>query len=360
MRVLGVACHYHDAGAALLVDGELVAAAEEERFTRKKHDNRFPTSAIQFCLDRAGLRGSDLDYVAFYEKPLLKFERILLNSLATFPRSYPVFREAMVAWFDEKLWIKSRLQTHLGLPTDRILFVEHHLSHAASAMFASPYRQAAVLTIDGVGEWATATIGQATADWDGSGTNRIDLKRELRFPHSVGLLYSAFTAFLGFRVNSGEYKVMGMAPYGTPRYLEELRQVAHVDADGGLYLDMRYFDFHHSTHRSYSQKFLDLFGPARRPEAPFYTLQTHPRRDHPGWDEAAARENQRYADLAASIQRFTEEVMLQMARCAHRLTGERNLVMAGGVALNSVANGRIVREGPFEDVFIQPESPAAG
>jgi carbamoyltransferase len=227
-------------------------------------------------------------------------------------------------------------------------------------MFASPFREAAVLTVDGVGEWATATIGHATAAWDGTGTNRINLMRELRFPHSLGLLYSAFTAFLGFRVNSAEYKVMGLAPYGQPRYVDQIHTVAKVDDEGGLHLDMRYFDFHHSTQRTYSHKFIELFGAAREPEAPFYTQTTHPRRDHAGWDEEQARLNQHYADLAASIQLFTEEVLLKMAHTAHRLTGARHLVMAGGVALNSVANGRLMREGPFEEVYIQPAAGDAG
>lgn len=360
MYILGVSCYYHDSAAALLADGDLVAAAEEERFSRKKHDNGFPQHAIRFCLESAGITAADLDYVVFYEKPLLKFERILLNTLAAFPRSYGVFRESMVAWFDEKLWIKSQLQTKIGVPTDRILFVEHHLSHAASAMFASPYKEAAVLTIDGVGEWTTASIGQATAAWNGQGENRIDLARELRFPHSLGLLYSAFTAFLGFRVNNGEYKVMGMAPYGTPKYVDEVHKVVRIDDEGGLHLDMRYFEFHHSTRRTFSQNFVDLFGPPRQPESEFFTPTTHPQRDAPHWDDRAAAQNQKYADIAASIQLVTEETMLKMSRFAHRLTGSKNLVMAGGVALNSVANGRIMREGPFENVFIQPAAGDSG
>jgi carbamoyltransferase len=358
--ILGISCYYHDSAAALLVDGMLVAAAEEERFSRKKHDNGFPKHAIQFCLDNAGITADDLDYVVFYEKPLLKFERILLNSLAMFPHSYAVFRESMVAWFDEKLWIKSQLQTKIGVPTDKILFVEHHLSHAASAIFASPYEDAAVITIDGVGEWTTATIGHATANWNGSGENRINLSRELRFPHSLGLLYSAFTAFLGFRVNNGEYKVMGMAPYGKPRYVDDVYKVVQVDEEGGLHLDMRYFSFHHSTRRTFNDKFVELFGPPRRPESEFFTLMTHPNRDHPQWDEHIVEQNQKYADIAASIQLVTEETMLKMSRFAHYLTGSKNLVMAGGVALNSVANGRIMREGPFENVFVQPAAGDSG
>jgi len=276
MYILGVSCFYHDSAAVLLADGMLVAAAEEERFSRKKHDNGFPINAIKFCLQTANIDSADLDYVVFYEKPLLKFERILLNSLAVFPRSYAVFREAMVAWFDEKLWIKSQLQTRIGVPTNKILFVEHHLSHAASAMYSSPYEDAAVLTVDGVGEWTTATIGHATADWGGKGENHINLTRELRFPHSLGLLYSAFTAFLGFRVNSGEYKVMGMAPYGTPKYMDDVHKVVKVDSEGGLHLDMDYFSFHYSTRRTFSNKFVELFGPSRQPESEFYSLTTHP------------------------------------------------------------------------------------
>ncbi|HZW03152.1 MAG TPA: carbamoyltransferase N-terminal domain-containing protein, partial [Anaerolineaceae bacterium] len=336
--ILGVSCYYHDAAAALLVDGQLAAAAEEERFSRKKHDHGFPVHAIRYCLRTAGLTAADLDYLVFYEKPLLKFERILLNSLETFPRSYAVFREAMVAWFNEKLWIKSQLQTRIGVPVEKILFIEHHLSHAASAMFASPYADAAVLTVDGVGEWTTGTIGRATARWNGSGENRIELTHEMRYPHSLGLLYSAFTAFLGFQVNNGEYKVMGMAPYGRPHYLDEIHKVARVDDTGAVHLDMRYFSFHYSTRHSFGPKFVELFGLPRRPESEFYCLTTHPGRDHPQWDEATARQNQKYADIAASIQVFTEEAMLKMSRFAHQMTGSKNLVMAGGVALNSVAN----------------------
>ena len=360
MNILGISCYYHDAAAALLVDGQLVAAAEEERFTRKKHDSGFPRQAINFCLNFAQLRGEDLDYVVFYEKPLLKFERILQTTLSSFPRSWGVFRESMVAWFDEKLWIKSKLQTELGVPVDRILFVEHHLTHAASAMYCSPYEEAAVVTIDGVGEWTTATMGKATAKWNGRGENRIDLARELRFPHSLGLLYSAFTAYLGFRVNNGEYKVMGMAPYGRPKYMDEVYRLVQVDEDGGLHLDMSYFSFHHSTRHTYNQRFVDLFGPARPPESEFFSETTHPRKDHPHWDTAAAAQNQKYADIAASIQQVTEDIVLKMAHAAHRQTGSKNLVMAGGVALNSVANGRVMREGPFDNVFVQPAAGDSG
>jgi carbamoyltransferase len=360
MNILGISCYYHDAAAALLVDGNLVAASEDQRFTRKKHDSSFPEQAINFCLKYAGLTPDDLDYVVFYEKPLVKFERILQTTLSTFPKSWGVFRESMVTWFDEKLWIKSKLQTGIGIPANKILFVEHHLTHAASAMFCAPYEDAAVVTIDGVGEWTTASMGYATADWNGQGKNHIDLTDELRFPHSLGLLYSAFTAYLGFRVNNGEYKVMGMAPYGTPKYMDEVYKVVNVDNDGGLTLNMDYFSFHHSTQHTFNQNFVDLFGPPRKPESEFFSETTHPRKDHPDWNDAIAAQNQKYADLAASIQRVTEEIVLKMVHAAHRKSGSKNLVMAGGVALNSVANGRIMRETPFENVFIQPAAGDAG
>ncbi len=360
MNILGISCYYHDAAAALLVDGQLIAAAEEERFTRKKHDSSFPEMSINFCLDLAGIRADDLDYVVFYEKPLVKFERILQSTLSTFPKSWGVFRESMIAWFDEKLWVKSKLQTGVGVPPSKILFVEHHLTHAASAIFSSPYEDAAVLTIDGVGEWTTAAIGKATAAWNGQGTNKIDLFHELRFPHSLGLLYATFTAYLGFRVNNGEYKVMGMAPYGKPNYLDEVYKVVNVDEHGGVTLNMAYFSFHHSTQHTFNQNFVDVFGPVRVSESEFFTETTHPQKNHPDWDDGVAAQNQKYADIAASIQQVTEDTVLKMARYAHEQAGSKNLVMAGGVALNSVANGRIMRESPFENVFIQPAAGDSG
>ncbi len=363
MYILGVSCYYHDAAAALIEDGKLVAAADQERFSRKKHDNGFPKQAIEFCLRQAGITAADLDYVVFYEKPLLKFERILMTTLGTFPRSYPVFRESMVAWFNQKLWIKSHLQTEIGVPTERILFAEHHLSHAASALYTSPFDEAAILTVDGVGEWATATIGKGTANWERNGSpeqNTIEILEEARFPHSIGLLYSAFTAFLGFKVNNGEYKVMGMAPYGSPRYLDEVYRVVNVGDDGSFQLNMDYFSFHHSTKHTFNRRFVDLFGPPRVPESEFYSKTTHPKQDHPDWDSAVAEQNAKYADIAASIQRVTEETMLKMARHAYERSGCKNLVMAGGVALNSVANGRIIRETPFENVYIQPAAGDSG
>jgi len=356
MHILGISCYFHDAAAALLRDGQLVAAAEEERFSRRKHDYEFPQRAIDFCLRVGGISSADLDYVVFFEKPFVKFERLLLSSLQTFPRSYRVFREAMISWLGDKLWIKHLIQRRLGMPPAKILFSGHHLSHAASAFFCSPFEEAAILTVDGVGEWTTASVGIGRS-------TEITLLREIRFPHSLGLLYSAFTAFLGFEVNEGEYKVMGMAPFGTPRYVEEVRKLIRLDRDGSFELDMDYFTFHHSTDRTYSAKFEALFGPPRPPGAHFFTASS----GYPAYFGArpvnydtVARENQHYADIAASIQAVTEEALLGLARAAHAATGLRRLCMAGGVALNSVANGRILRETPFEELYIQPSAGDGG
>src|ERR671923_1179519 len=242
MDILGISCYFHDAAAALLRDGQLVAAAEEERFSRKKHDYEFPQQAIDFCLRAGGLEAADLDYVVFFEKPFVKFERLLLSNMQTFPHSYRVFREAMVTWLSDKLWIKHHIQKRLGVPEAKLLFSEHHLSHAASTFFCSPFEEAAILTVDGVGEWATASLGV------GQGTD-IQVRQEIRFPHSLGLLYSAFTAFLGFEVNEGEYKVMGMAPFGTPRYVDKVHNVIRLGGDGSFELNMDAFTFHRSTDR---------------------------------------------------------------------------------------------------------------
>jgi carbamoyltransferase len=356
MHILGISCYFHDAAAALLRDGLLVAAAEEERFTRKKHDYEFPQHAIEFCLRAGGITGADLDYVVFFEKPFLKFERLLLSSMQTFPRSHRVFREAMVAWLGDKLWIKHLIQRRLGVPASRILFSEHHLSHAASAFFCSPFEEAAILTVDGVGEWTTASLGV------GRGTD-ITLLKEIRFPHSLGLLYSAFTAFLGFEVNEGEYKVMGMAPFGTPRYADQMYKLIRVSADGSFELAMDYFSFHHSTDRTFNRKFEALFGPPRDPKLNFFTpTSSYPSYfgDKPQNYDELTRLNQHYADIAASIQKVTEEVLLTMACAAYRETGQKRLCMAGGCALNSVANGRILRETPFEELYIQPAAGDGG
>ena len=356
MYILGISCYFHDAAAALLCDGQLVAAAEEERFTRKKHDYEFPEHAIHFCLRAAGIEAADLDYVVFFEKPFVKFERLLLSNMQTFPRSYRVFREAMVTWLSDKLWIKHHIQKRLGVPDSKLLFSEHHLSHAASAFFCSPYEEAAILTVDGVGEWATASLGV------GKGTD-IQLRQEIRFPHSLGLLYSAFTAFLGFEVNEGEYKVMGMAPFGSPRYVDKVYKLIRLGGDGSFELNMDYFSFHYSADQTFNHKFVELFGPPRDPHANFFTPSSgYPVYfgDKPGNYDELGRQNEYYADVAASIQAVIEEALLHMAQHAYQETGLKRLCMAGGVALNSVANGRILRETPFEEIYVQPAAGDGG
>jgi len=332
MNILGISCFYHDSAAALLRDGALVAGAHEERFTRKRHDPDFPTQAARYCLEEAGIGVEDLDYVAFYDKPFVKFERILTTYVATFPRSLPSFTKAMPVWLKEKLWIPRTIKNELGYEGE-VLFAEHHQSHAAAAFLASPFDEAAILTLDGVGEWATATLGMGRG-------NQIELLREIRFPHSLGLLYSAFTYYLGFKVNSAEYKVMGAAPYGTPRHVDTiLKELIDLREDGSFKLNMRYFAYDYGLTMT-NQRFADLFGhPRRDPESPMEEFH---------WD------------MAASVQAVTEEVVLRMARDAHRRTGMRNLCMAGGVALNCVANGRIVREGPFDELWVQPAAGDAG
>ena len=356
MYVLGISCFFHDAAAALVKDGVLVAAAEEERFTRKKHDYGFPENAIRFVLDSESIRGQDLDYVAFFEKPFQKFERILMTSLQMFPRALPVFREAMITWMLDKLWVSALITEKVGVPRKNILFSEHHLSHAASAYLCSPFDEAAILTVDGVGEWATASYGVGRG-------NEVKLERQIDFPHSLGLLYSAFTAFLGFQVNEGEYKVMGMAPYGEPRYLDKVYKLVRKNGDGSFHLDMDYFAFHHSTKESYNHRFVELFGEPRPSDLLFFTKDSgFPSYfgERPANYEELCRANQHYADIAASIQRVTEEILLDMANHLQRQTGLKKLCMAGGVALNSVANGRILRETPFEELFIQPSAGDGG
>ncbi|HZL42291.1 MAG TPA: carbamoyltransferase N-terminal domain-containing protein, partial [Verrucomicrobiae bacterium] len=333
-RILGISAFYHDSAAALVVDGHIAAAAQEERFTRKKHDSHFPARAIDYCLEAAGIGPEDLDYVAFYDKPLLKFDRLLETYLAFAPAGFASFRLAMPLWLKEKLHLRRTLRRHLARARRaRLVFTEHHESHAASAFFPSPFDQAAILTIDGVGEWATATIGI------GQG-NRIRLVEELKFPHSLGLLYSAFTFYCGFKVNSGEYKLMGLAPYGKPVYADAIRKhLVDIKADGSLWMNMEYFNYCQGLTMT-SERFHRLFGgPPRQPESPL---------------------EQRHMDAAASIQVVTEEIVLQMAREAQRRTNQRNLVLAGGVALNCVANGRLSREGPFENIWIQPAAGDAG
>ncbi len=356
MYILGISCFYHDSAAALIEDGKLVAAAMEERFSRKKHDNSFPEKAVAFCLKQAGITGADLDYVVFYEKPLVKFERILLTTLGTFPQSSDVWRDAMINWLKDKLWVKNIIQKEVGVKYDRVLFCDHHMSHAASAFFSSPFKEAAVMTIDGVGEWTTTTLGKATSIWEGDSDpdqrNSINLFHEERFPHSIGLLYSAFTAYLGFHVNNGEYKVMGMAPYGEPRYVDKIYKLFQQNSDDASFrLNMDYFSYHHSTESTFNRRFVDLFGEPRPAESDFFTISTNPER---AGEKAAMAENQRYADIAASIQRVTEDALIQIATHLHAKTGLSKLVMAGGVALNTKANYRILAETPFEEIYIQP------
>jgi carbamoyltransferase len=340
MKILGISAFYHDAAAALIDDGEIVAAAQEERFTRVKHDSGFPAHAVAFCLKFAGLRPGDLDFVAFYDKPFLKFERLLETYLAFAPRGFTSFRQALPVWIKEKLFQKSLLVKQLGAALDgsvdwtgKLLFSEHHLSHAASAFYPSPFERAAVLTMDGVGEWSTTSLAHGNGD-------KLEVLREIHFPHSLGLLYSAFTYYTGFKVNSGEYKVMGLAPYGEPRYVEAIKQhLIDIKDDGSFRLNLDYFDYCTGL-RMTNRRFDALFGgPPRQPED---------------------RLGQREMDLAASVQAITEEVVLKLAADVAKQTGERNLCLAGGVALNCVANGKLLRRKTFDRIWIQPAAGDAG
>jgi carbamoyltransferase len=331
--ILGISAFYHDSAAALVVDGKIVAAAQEERFTRIKHDHEFPVSAVEYCLKEAGLRPEQIDYVGFYDKPLLKFERLLETYLAHAPAGFPSFLRAMPLWLKQKLHLPREMRNSLhGTYKKRFIFTEHHESHAASAFFPSPFEEAAIITLDGVGEWATASYGVGRG-------NKISLTHELRFPHSLGLLYSAFTYYCGFRVNSGEYKLMGLAPYGEPKYVDRVRKLLDLKDDGSFRLDMSYFNYCAGLTMT-SPKFHDLFGsPPRGAETPL---------------------EQRHMDIAASIQQVTEDIMLRITRHVQRETGTKNLCLAGGVALNCVGNGKVLREGPFERIWIQPAAGDAG
>ncbi len=339
MRILGLSAYYHDAAAALVIDGRVEYAAQEERFTRVKHDPGFPREAIRSCLESTGVRPADIDLVAFYDKPFLKFERLLETYLAFAPRGFTSFRQAVPLWLKEKLFQKSLLVKELKSVAgdvdwqQKLLFSEHHLSHAASAFFPSPFERAAVLTMDGVGEWTTTSLAL------GEG-HRLKVIREIHFPHSLGLLYSAFTYYTGFKVNSGEYKVMGLAPYGEPRYLDLIKQkLIDIKDDGSFRLNLDYFDYCTGLTMT-NARFDALFGaPARRPEAPL---------------------TQREMDLAASVQAVTEEVVLKLAGAIARETGERNLCLAGGVALNCVANGKLQKQGSFDQLWLQPAAGDAG
>ena len=333
MKILGISAFYHDSAAALVVDGKIFAAAQEERFTRKKHDEAFPAKAAEYCLREAGIRDGELDYVAFYEKPIRKFDRLLETYLALAPAGFLSFLRAMPVWLKGKLFLAKRMREKLPGYTKAFVYPSHHESHAASAFFPSPFQDAAILTMDGVGEWATASIGVGRG-------NRIELFKELHFPHSLGLLYSAFTYFCGFKVNSGEYKLMGLAPYGQPVYADLIRKhLVKIFEDGSFWMDQSYYNYAGGLTMT-SKKFDKLFGgPPRRRESPI---------------------SQREMDLAASIQAVTEEIMLKMARYAYQLTGMKYLCLAGGVALNCVGNGRLLREGPFEDIWVQPAAGDAG
>jgi carbamoyltransferase len=332
-RILGISAYYHDSAACLVEDGRVVAAAQEERFTRKKHDANFPSRAVEYCLREAGITTADLDLVGFYEKPLVKFDRLLETYAACAPKGWRSYLTALPVWLSEKLWMSSDIQERLEGYKGEIYFGEHHESHAASAFYPSPFEEAAIVTMDGVGEWATSSIGV------GRGSD-IEMLYDLRFPHSLGLLYSAFTYFAGFKVNSGEYKVMGLAPYGEPRYVKLIKDhLIEIRDDGSLWMNMEYFTYPHAltmTGRALEEL---IGGPARQPESKL---------------------TQREMDLARSIQDITEEVMLKMTAHAHKLTGMRDLCLAGGVALNCVGNGRILREGPFDQVWIQPAAGDAG
>lgn len=332
--ILGVSAFYHDSAAALVVDGRIVAAAQEERFTRKKHDPAFPLHAAQFCLQQAGLQPGDLDYIAFYEKPLVKFERLLETYLAFAPSGFGSFLMAIPVWLKEKLWQNRSLKQAIpGADRAKLIFTEHHESHAASAFFPSPFEEAAILTLDGVGEWCTTTWGVGRG-------NRLELKQQITFPHSLGLLYSAFTYHCGFKVNSGEYKLMGLAPYGRPVYADLIRKhLIDIRPDGSFWMDMQYFNYCQGLTMT-SKAFSRLFDmPPRKPESQL---------------------EQKHMDMAASIQLVTEEIVLKIAAHVHQQTGMKNLVLAGGVALNCVANGRLLREGPFDDIWVQPASGDAG
>ncbi|MEW6040570.1 MAG: carbamoyltransferase [Elusimicrobiota bacterium] len=347
MYLLGISCYYHDSACVLLKDGQLIAAAEEERFSRKKHDFGFPHLALKFCLKEAQISGQDLDYVVFYEKPFLKFERIIMSFLQTYPESLKFFREAMISWTSQKFWIKDTICSELGISPHKIFFTEHHISHAASSFLSSPFEEAAILTVDGVGEFATQTLGVGRG-------NKIDIISEQKFPHSVGLLYSAFTAFLGFEVNEGEYKVMGMAPYGEPKYLDKIYKTLRHNNDGSLYLDMSYFSHHYHTERTYTPKLEELFGPSRDPKTRFVTSNTSLYDNKIIPTEEEINRNQYYADIAASIQRVTEELLVSMAKYLYSVTKLKKICIAGGVGLNCVANYKILKETSFDELYLQP------
>jgi carbamoyltransferase len=342
MNILGLSAHYHDSAAALIVDGLPVCAVQEERLSRRKHDSGFPVAAIDYCLTHAGLDPSQLDAVVFYERSLLKFERILTCALRAFPRSWRSFPHAMRNSLGEKMWVRGIIASHLEVPRQKILFTDHHASHAAAAFLTAPTREAAILTADGVGEWATLTAGRGRCE---DGHAQIELQREIRYPHSLGLLYSTFTAYLGFAVNEDEYKVMGLAAYGRPTLAADVRRLIRRTADGGFAIEPEYFEYHTTAQRSYSSRFVDLFGPPRDPYDPI---------------DLDTAEGRRFANCAASVQQVLEELLVDIARDLRRESGLPDLCVGGGVALNGVANGRVLAESGFERLFVPPAPGDAG
>jgi carbamoyltransferase len=343
MNILGISAHYHDSAAALVIDGVPVCAVQEERLSRHKGDSAFPLLAIEWCLQNAGIEPDDLDAVVFYERPMLKFDRVLTCALRSFPRSWRAFPKAMKNLLGEKVWMRGIISSHLGVPGRKVLFTEHHQSHAATAFLTAPTLRAAIMTADAVGEWATLSVGDG--ERGSNGTTKIRRFREIRFPHSLGMLYSTFTAYLGFKVNEDEYKVMGLAAYGQPTLVEQVRKLIRRTPDGAFALDLNYFEFHTTAERSYSPRFVELFGSPRNPYEPI---------------DLDTAEGQRFADCAASVQRVLEDTLVEVAQALHRETGLADLCLGGGVALNGVANARLLAESGFERIFVPPAPGDAG
>ena len=343
MNILGISAHYHDSAAALVVDGVPVCAVQEERLSRHKGDATFPLLAVDSCLEQAGIEPDELDAVVFYERPMLKFDRILTCALRAFPQSWRAFPKAMKNSLGEKVWMRGIIASQLGVPGRKVLFTEHHQSHAAAAFLTAPTHRAAIMTADAVGEWVTLSVGDGERVQNGP--TRIRSFREIRFPHSLGMLYSTFTAYLGFKVNEDEYKVMGLAAYGRPTLVDQVRKLIGRTPDGAFALDLNYFEFHTTAERSYSSRFVELFGPPRNPYEPI-DLET--------------AEGQRFADCAASVQRVLEDTLVEIARALHQETGLEDLCLGGGVALNGVANARLLAESGFERIFVPPAPGDAG
>jgi len=335
MKILGISCFYHDSAAAIIEDGKVVAAAQEERFSRIKHDSGFPEKTIDFCLKESKITSNEIDWIVFYEKPFLKFERITLSSISTSPFARELFIDAYKTWLKDKLWVKSKISGHLKISSKKILFCEHHISHAASSYYTSNFESAALLTVDGVGEWTTTAWGHAQK-------NKLFLENEIKFPHSLGLFYSTFTQFLGFRINNGEFKVMGLSPYGEPKYADKVEKLIHQSTDGAFKLDLSYFNFHLSSRMSFNQKFIDLFGvPPVDPKKSDKVVKV-------------------YADIASSAQKVLEDKLLVIAKEVRNKTGEDNLCYSGGVALNGCANWKIFKEAGFKNIYIHTAAGDSG